>query len=693
MHNGHKEREMKDLPGFFFLLTPPTLTVVSVDMRLNANKTAHRTNSYINDNLIVRRGQEFIMAITFNRSYDQSVDEVVLEFLIGSEPYTTDTLIPIVLKSSVPSSWNWRIIGQQGLTTVLGITPSPKCIVGKFSSYLTVVTPIGKYRSKRNPDLDIYILFNAWNPGDDVFLNDESQRTEYVLNDQGIIFNGQVNNITSRPWNYGQFKRGVLDACLFVMNRSQMLLKDRQNVIKVVRRASAMINSNDDQGVIIGNWSNDYSMGTSPTSWTGSTEILLKYANTGLSVGYGQCWVFAGVFNTFMRCLGIPARVITCFNSAHDTVGEWITEIVVDERGTRDTAISNDSVWNFHCWNEAMMKRPDLPPGFNGWQVVDSTPQETSDGCGPASVQAVKNGLVYYPFDSPFVFDEVNSDLYYMQRDRYGNMTILYMSTTYVGQLIITKTIGQSTYDDVTLTYKYPEGSAEDDATMSRVEKYGISVYRTAIGTPDVELTVTVPTVKMGDSFTLTAFLNNTSDERRTVQVLVTGTVVFYTGVNASDFMDAENTVLLEAGQSQSVDFNVNASDYTDKLVDQGYLSFTTIGNVLETTNTLTNKTTIKLQVPQLSLTGQPEVQVQMFVTLAFTNVFGFTLENITARMEGPGSTTIRTKQYSGLVPGASLSWKEAFVPQKPGPDRVVASLDCEKVRQLVGELSINVAA
>lgn len=26
------------------------------------------------------------------------------------------------------------------------------------------------------------------------------------------------------------------------------------------------------------------------------------------------------------------------------------------------------------------MARPDLPPGLEGWQVVDATPQETSDG-------------------------------------------------------------------------------------------------------------------------------------------------------------------------------------------------------------------------------------------------------------------------------------------------------------------------
>lgn len=35
---------------------------------------------------------------------------------------------------------------------------------------------------------------------------------------------------------------------------------------------------------------------------------------------------------------------------------------------------------NYHCWNECYMTRPDLPAGFGGWQAVDATPQETSDG-------------------------------------------------------------------------------------------------------------------------------------------------------------------------------------------------------------------------------------------------------------------------------------------------------------------------
>lgn len=67
---------------------------------------------------------------------------------------------------------------------------------------------------------------------------------------------------------------------------------------------------------------------------------------------------------------------------------------------------------NFHVWNDCWMARPDLPPGHGGWQAVDSTPQETSQGtfrCGPASLSAIRSGQVFLKHDTPFVFAEVSA--------------------------------------------------------------------------------------------------------------------------------------------------------------------------------------------------------------------------------------------------------------------------------------------
>lgn len=39
---------------------------------------------------------------------------------------------------------------------------------------------------------------------DAVYLDDDKEKEEYVLNDVGVIFYGDSNNIRSRSWSYGQ---------------------------------------------------------------------------------------------------------------------------------------------------------------------------------------------------------------------------------------------------------------------------------------------------------------------------------------------------------------------------------------------------------------------------------------------------------------------------------------------------------
>ena len=46
----------------------------------------------------------------------------------------------------------------------------------------------------------IYHLLSA----DQVYMDKDEDRQEYVMNDVGIIYNGEFNNITSRSWNFGQ---------------------------------------------------------------------------------------------------------------------------------------------------------------------------------------------------------------------------------------------------------------------------------------------------------------------------------------------------------------------------------------------------------------------------------------------------------------------------------------------------------
>lgn len=104
-----------------------------------------------------------------------------------------------------------------------------------------------------------------------MFLDDETERQECVMNEIGIIYHGAFDDIAERNWNYGQvakitdehqarvtpvfvvsgsselfsslrqFNYGILDACLYIMDRSEMPITNRGDPIKVARKASAMV--------------------------------------------------------------------------------------------------------------------------------------------------------------------------------------------------------------------------------------------------------------------------------------------------------------------------------------------------------------------------------------------------------------------------------------------------------------------
>lgn len=50
----------------------------------------------------------------------------------------------------------------------------------------------------------VNISFRWTDAEDAVYLDDEKEREEYVLNDVGIVFHGNINDIKLRSWSYGQ---------------------------------------------------------------------------------------------------------------------------------------------------------------------------------------------------------------------------------------------------------------------------------------------------------------------------------------------------------------------------------------------------------------------------------------------------------------------------------------------------------
>ncbi|KAM9839261.1 coagulation factor XIII A chain-like [Aulostomus maculatus] len=668
-----------------------SVSVVNVDMCQSVNKSRHFTTAYDIPNLVVRRGQQFEIRVTF--SGPVTPDDFQVEFMIGSSPTVNrGSQVVVTFGSRAPGTWAGEILENQGESVLLGITPSPNAIVGKFRTYVAIVTGGGMQHNSRDETTDLYVLFNAWCPDDPVFYPDEAGRMEYVLSDSGSIFQGSSGSVSQRTWIYGQFEQGILDACIYILDSSRMPIDDRGNAIKLVRKGSAMINSQDDNGVLVGNWSEDFSGGSAPTLWTGSVKILLQYANSGVPVCYAQCWVFAGVFNTFLRCLGIPSRVITNFNSAHDNTGNLKTDLIFTVDGMPDESNTRDSIWNYHCWNEVFMVRPDLPAGLGGWQVVDSTPQETSDGhfrCGPASVAAIKDGLLCHPFDAGFVFAEVNSDVVFLKRDRYGNMSPFKVDKTHVGQAIYTQGINGGS-ENITHSYKYQEGSSQDEATMARAEQFGCERDHSELAEGLINVTISNTQVHLGQDVNLVVDFHNQGDEV-TIHANLSGAVIFYTGITAKNIKDENFSVTVPAHQTERAILRVAAQEYLPHLGSQHCLHFVVTGHTEE--QSISAISVVSLLVPSLLLTvnGQTQVHKEMWVTVTFTNPFSFPLHNVSMALEGSGVLSYKNRFYSFIDSLASISWKESFVPRLGGLRRLVAVLDCSSLREVFGSVDFYI--
>ena len=190
------------------------------------------------------------------------------------------------------------------------------------------------------------VLFNAWSTSDPVYMRDDHERYEYVVNHRGMLY---IGDLRGTPWNLALYRPDCLRATLFLLeNLSNLTFEQKRDPIQVAREMSALVNIQDESGVLVGRWDGIYDDGKSPSFWRGSGEILQQYYQSrGQPVKYGQCWVFSGVLLTVLRILGIPSRSVTNFNSAHDTNRNRTIDQYYDENNRRISYLSSgrDSVW------------------------------------------------------------------------------------------------------------------------------------------------------------------------------------------------------------------------------------------------------------------------------------------------------------------------------------------------------------
>ena len=77
--------------------------------------------------------------------------------------------------------------------------------------------------------------------GDSVWMENDGQKIEYVMNDSGKVYIGGYRNVRGRPWIYGQFDDCVLPAACLLLEMSGLPHSERGNPVKVARALASMV--------------------------------------------------------------------------------------------------------------------------------------------------------------------------------------------------------------------------------------------------------------------------------------------------------------------------------------------------------------------------------------------------------------------------------------------------------------------
>ncbi|KAJ8358747.1 hypothetical protein SKAU_G00152720 [Synaphobranchus kaupii] len=466
-----------------------------------------------------------------------------------------------------------------------------------------------------------------------------------------------------------------------------------------------MINCNDDRGVLKGNWSGDYIGGVSPTHWDGSVDILRKWNKYFCHpVKYGQCWVFAGVMCTVLRCLGIPCRPVTNFKSAHDTHGNLIIDKYYSDHGVQPKT-SEDSVWNYHVWVEAWMRRPDLPGEsvYDGWQVLDPTPQELSDGvhcCGPAPVKAVHEGHTDLKYDLPFVFAEVNADMVLWKILEDGSEKRFWSDTESVGQNISTKSVGSDERLDITDNYKYPEGTEKErevyKEAVKRTDQLRESERGPALPPPEVSIKIEESSKPMnGKVIDLVIRLHTAHAEPLHLSLNINAQVMLYNGVVESHIWSEEKQVKLLSDKELKVPFQIPFSEYGSHIQGNNSIKVTAIAKDKENSEQmyLAEKNIVPENPPfYITVTGDSVLNSNLQADITFHNPLSVALKDCTITVSGSGLLKKPLEaRLASLDPGQNVLVLVPFTPYKKGQRKLIADFDCDQFKDIKTSCEINV--
>ncbi|NXX41675.1 EPB42 protein, partial [Tricholaema leucomelas] len=691
------------------------LSIKKCDLKITTNNSNHHTEEISTERLMLRRGQPFAITVHFSapvHSYLQQLKRASLTVQTGPHPSKADGTQAEFSISSLaePQQWSAVLEEQDPWFWTISVNTPARAPIGHYTLTL------------RAPRADCHLgsftlLFNPWCQGDEVFLANEAQRQEYVLNQEGVIYWGTENAVLAQPWDFSQLEKDIVDICFMLLDVGERRRRDkgsaqRQSPVAVCRTVAAVLDWDEFRGILAEGGTGPCCAGPPPAAWLGSRAILQRWlAAQCKPVGSGQCWLLAAVLCSVLRCLGIPTRVVTGFTWAHDTNSSLSVDEYYSEDGTMLTRDSSARVWSFHVWNECWMARADLSPEYSGWQALDATYQVKDKGrsfCGPAPVKAIKEGDTEVNYDVRNFFAAINAKCQVWIQKADDTLRPALGGTKYIGNNISTKGVGSDRCEDVTHHYKHPEGSLQEKEVLDKAYR---KIKQLETSSSQAEFSLIPPAhedpvnlsiqlqskscLMLGQDIPLSIAVSNHSGAEKVAHLVLGAQSLHYRGVPIAQLWKEEFHFTLRNNEASSLQVSVPYSLYRGELGENKLLRLTAVLRDEDSSMYLAQE---EISVSESPLTIEfPEAMAQYqpsTAKISLLNPLTEPLEQCVVAVTGRGLIHRQRKYRLGSVqPHSTHQLQILFTPTRAGPRRLTAHLTCRQLHNLNSCKTVDIAA
>uniref|UniRef100_F7ILV1 Erythrocyte membrane protein band 4.2 n=1 Tax=Callithrix jacchus TaxID=9483 RepID=F7ILV1_CALJA len=542
---------------------------------------------------------------------------------------------------------------------------------------------------------------------DAVFLNNEAQRREYLLNQNGLIYLGTADCIQAESWDFGQFEGDVIDLSLRLLNEDKQVEKWSQPV-HVASVLGALLHALKEKRVLPTPQTQATQEGPSLNKRRGSVPILRQWlTGQGRPVYDGQAWVLAAVACTVLRCLGIPARVVTTFASAQGTGGRLLVDEYYNEEGLQNGEGQRGRIWIFQTSTECWMTRPALPQGYDGWQILHpSAPNggRVLGSCELVPVRAVKEGMLGLTPAVSDLFAAINASCVVWKCREDGKLELTDSNTKYVGNNISTKGVGSDRCEDITQNYKYPEGSLQEKEVLERVKKERMKFGKdNGICPPSLEtanplyLFLKAPSsLPLRGDGQISVTLINHSEQEKAVQLAIGVQAVHYNGVLAAELWRKKLSLTLCDNLEKTITIGLFFSNFEQNVPENTFLRLTAMAAYSESSLSCFAQEDIAICKPHLAI-KMPEKAEQYQPLTASVNIqnsLDAPMKHCVISILGRGLIhRERSYRFGSVWPENTMCTQFQFTPTHLGLQRLTVEVDCNMFQNLTNYKSVTVVA